>query len=234
VPINDLQWEGVYNARDLGGLPAAAGQRTRPGALVRSEAPDGLTEAGWAALRSHGIRTIVDLREPDERGPYGSGDLDVVPVPLDDLADLGFWSDWATGEDCTPLYYRDFLDRRPHRCAAAVAAVARARPGGVLVHCGGGRDRTGLVSLVLLRLLGVPEDEIVADYLDSYRRMTALWAALGRPDDGPLIHDLLAERGTTPEAALRAALEGLDAEAVLRAGGLTDADLEALRNRLLE
>ena len=230
----DLEWEGAYNARDLGGLPAAGGRRIRPGAVARSEAPDGFTAAGWVALKEHGIRTIVDLREPDERRLLeAAGDLDVVHVPLDDLGDTAFWADWRDGADATPLYYRAFLERRPERCAAALAAVARARPGGVLVHCAGGRDRTGLVTMVLLRLAGVPEDEIVADYLHSYPRLTPLWAARGETDDGPLIHALLAERGTTPEAAMRTALDGLDADAVLRAGGLTDADLDALRRRIL-
>jgi len=230
-----LEWEGAFNARDLGGLLAPGGRRIRHGAVVRSEAPDRFTAAGWVALRSHGIRTILDLREPDERRvPDAAGDLDVVHVPLDDLGDTAFWADWGDGVDCTPLYYRDFVERKPDRCAAAVLVVARARPGGVLVHCGAGRDRTGLVTMLLLRLVGVSDDEIVSDYVRSYARMAPLWAALGERDHAPLIRKLLADRGTTPEAAMRAALDGLDAVAVLRAGGLTDADLEMLRNRMLE
>ena len=116
----------------------------------------GLTPAGWAALRGH---TIVDLRNDDERqGPAapGAAGLAVVHVPLDDLADSAFWRRvWDEGLDGTPLYYRPFLERKPERCAAAVAAVADARPGGVLVHCTVGRDRAGLVTLLLLALAGV-------------------------------------------------------------------------------
>jgi len=64
-----LDWEGCLNVRDLGGLPAAGGRVTRWGAVVRSGDPARLTPAGWAALRGHGIRTIVDLRNDDERDP---------------------------------------------------------------------------------------------------------------------------------------------------------------------
>ena len=64
----DVDWEGCLNARDLGGLPAAGGRRTRWGAVVRADAPDHLTAAGWAAVRAHGVRTVVDLRNEDELG----------------------------------------------------------------------------------------------------------------------------------------------------------------------
>ena len=78
-----------------------------------------------------------------------------VHVPMDDVDDTRFWREmWDGGLDGTPLYYRPFLERKPERCVAAVAAVADAPPGGVLVHCGIGRDRTGLVALLLLALVG--------------------------------------------------------------------------------
>jgi hypothetical protein len=127
--------------------------------LIRSDSPAGLTPAGWAALWGHGIRTIVDLRNDDERqdpAAPGAAGMAVVHVPLDDLADSAFWRRvWDEGLDGTPLYYRPFLERKPERCAAAVAAVADAGPGGVLVHCTVGRDRAGLVTLLLV-LGGAP------------------------------------------------------------------------------
>jgi hypothetical protein len=66
VELNDreLSWDGCVNVRDLGGL----GQ-VRPGAVVRMEQPRRLTEAGWAAAWAYGVRTVVDLRDPDEREP---------------------------------------------------------------------------------------------------------------------------------------------------------------------
>ncbi|HEY1700925.1 MAG TPA: tyrosine-protein phosphatase [Trebonia sp.] len=54
----ELPWDGCVNARDLGGL----GQ-VRPGAVVRMEAPRGLTGAGWAAAWEYGVRTVLDLRD---------------------------------------------------------------------------------------------------------------------------------------------------------------------------
>jgi protein-tyrosine phosphatase len=231
----ELSWDGCFNVRDLGGLPTTDGRVTRWGAVVRSEQLDLLSPAGWAALREHGIRTIVDLRNDDERGAAAPPEgLTTVHVPLDDSEDRAFWQHMLDDElDCSPLYYRHFIDRKPQRCAAAVAAVARAEPGGVLVHCAIGRDRTGLVTLLLLALAGVAPEDIAADYLLSAARLPPLFAALGLPDQGPRIDEILARKGTSVGEAVAATLASLDLEAALRAGGLTDDDLAAVRDRLL-
>src|SRR6266508_1058308 len=61
-----LAWEGVLNARDLGGYPTAGGRETCWGAVVRSGSLTGLTPAGCEALISYQVRAVVDLRLPDE------------------------------------------------------------------------------------------------------------------------------------------------------------------------
>src|SRR3954453_6322916 len=147
-----LDWEGSFNARDLGGLRTTDGRLTRTGAVVRSAHLDRLTGRGWAALRDHGVRTVLDMRNDEERDAWREPPVTgiaTVHVPIDDVADEEFWKRmWDRELDGTPLYYRPFLERKADRAAAAVEAVARAAPGGVLVHCGGGRDRAGLVSLL--------------------------------------------------------------------------------------
>ena len=64
--LRSLAWEGLFNARDLGGLPTADGGQIRWGALVRSDLLPRLTPAGQAALLEHGVSTLVDVRFPDE------------------------------------------------------------------------------------------------------------------------------------------------------------------------
>ena len=230
----NLDWEGCFNARDLGGLHTVDGGETLRGAVVRSESLDLLTPAGWAALRAYGIRTIVDLRNDHELVGETPGGLTRVHVPLDDLADEKFWAVTRENDlDGSPLYYRPFLERKPERCAAAVAAVARARPGGVLVHCVGGRDRTGLVVLLLLALAGVEPEEIVADYELSNLRLPACWAARGEEDQRPIIDEILTRKQTSARALLLDLLEWLDAEAYVRSAGLGEAAVAAVRSRLL-
>jgi protein-tyrosine phosphatase len=233
----ELRLEGCFNARDLGGLPAAGGC-IRRGALVRADAPDGLTAAGWRALVGHGVRTLIDLRNDGELAPDRAlrpADLTTVRVPLDDEADRVLWERvWAEELDGSPLYYGPFLDAKPERCAAAVRAVAGAAPGGVLVHCVGGRDRTGLVVLLLLALAGVPAEAIAADYELSNLHLPARWAALGEEDQRAEIARILTDRGTSARELLLDIVAGLDAHAYLRGAGLSEAELDGLRKRLVE
>jgi protein-tyrosine phosphatase len=216
-PQRALAWDGCSNVRDLGGLRTEGGRETAWRAVVRSDSPDRLTAAGWEALAAYGIRTIVDLRNEDELGGEPAG-VDYVHLPLDGVEDAEFWAEWGSGPQFgTPLYYRPHLERFPERNAAAVRAIARAQPGGVLFHCVGGRDRTGQVAMLLLALAGVAPEEIAADY-----RMSG-------NDEGD---EFLAGRGTSSTEVILETLDGLDVETYLRASGVNDADLAEIRRRL--
>lgn len=252
----EVAWEGFFNARDLGGLPTRDGRVTRRGAFIRSADLRFVTEAGWRSAYDAGVRTVVDLRNDDEVHPHAGPGLtalggsaffaaadpiaavppgiDTVHLPLDGVEDVAFWR-YLNAErlNGTPLYFRPFLERKPERCAAAVAAVAHARPGGVIFHCGGGRDRTGLLALLLLALVGVEPEVIAADYEQSVEPRRALLAVLGHDDDVAGYHQALADKGTTARAVVLATLEGFDAETYLWSAGLSAEEVGRIRSRLL-
>ena len=218
-----ITWDGCVNVRDLGGIGTRG--RIRHGAIVRGDALDRLTGTGWAALEAHGVRTVIDLRNDDEVGadlaPRPPG-LTTLPLPLDGVEDTEFWKDWhGRPEFGTPLYYRPFLDHFPERTAAVFTAIARAEPGGIAVHCGIGRDRTGLIAILLLALAGADPDEIAADYALSEARVP-----FGQ------VGTFYEDRGITPAAVIADLLAGLDVAAYLRAAGVSEDDLEAVRARL--
>jgi protein-tyrosine phosphatase len=193
--------------------------------------------------REAGVRTIIgqqlttlagSAQFPAPAAAQPSAWATRVEVALDDIADTRFWQ-FLNRErlNGTPLYFRPFLDRKAERCAAAVTALAAASSGGVIFHCGAGRDRTGLVTLLLLALVGVEPDAIARDYEQSTEHLKALFTAMGQQDQGPSIEAALAERGTTAREAILATLDGFDAENYLLTAGVSPASLATVRHRLL-
>jgi len=229
-------WDDCHNVRDLGGLPTTEGRRTRWGAVVRSDSRERLTAAGWVALRAHGVRTIVDLRDPAEydRSAALPSSIDLVRAPVLDLGDGEFWGEgrWQ-GAGQSADFFLAALRRWPSRFAKAVRAVARARPGGVLIHCQAGRDRTGIVAAAILTLAGVSDEAIVADYAASATSLGPLyeqWAA-DAMDTSERQRILAANR--SDERELRRVLTELDLSRHIVDGGLSAADVRRLRARLV-
>ena len=140
------------------------GRETRWHAIVRADNLASLTEAGRAALVAYGVRSIIDLRRPHEveqspnpfahGGPHGIayanisfGDPAVAPPTGGSLADR----------------YQRSLVLFTHRVATIMRAIAHAPEGGVVLHCNGGKDRTGMIAALLLELVGVARATIAAD-----------------------------------------------------------------------
>jgi protein-tyrosine phosphatase len=231
----DLDWPGCRNARDVGGLPTADGRTIRAGVLIRSESLQYLTPDGVDAVRRSGVRRILDLR--------GDGEVAAAPTPFTGtpLAVRQPLQDPADPEHGQPTIVAActwMLDRRPELFAAAVKAIADEPDGAVVVHCHGGKDRTGMVVALALSIAGVPEDEIVADYFLTQERLAPwLETQLADEPDSALHPEMIEFRDTRAES-LVAILRHLDEkyggpEAYLRHGGLTSADLAKLRTRLV-
>lgn len=218
--------DGLANARDLGGLEREDGSLTPAGAFIRAEVLDRLSDSGWAALRDYGVRTVIDLRRPEEA--TGSAPEDIVLVHVDlDGDERSFWAPLETdGRWGTPLYYAAHLRELPHRLAQVVAAIASAPEGAILFHCGAGWDRTGLVAAVLLKAIGTTEDAAVDDYLVSFANADAMTALHGRSFDVEERHRVLAAFGHTPDSAFRELYRQLDLDKWFRHAGV---DEEAAR-----
>jgi protein-tyrosine phosphatase len=245
----DLVWDGCLNVRELGGLPTHDGGETRPGAVVRADSVRQLSDEGWAALVEHGIRTVVDLRGHDERAddPPAELPVEVVHVPFFEATDAE-WHAIAAELDAaaraapdaataTRDVYLIFLERFKPNVAAAVRAVAHAPEGGIVIHCVGGKDRTGLLSAFLLHLAGVDDAEIASDYALSEERLRPrheAWLAAAESDQE---RERLQRIAQTPAASMAGVFSELErrhggVEAYLREAGVTDEELELVRARL--
>lgn len=226
-----LYVDGLVNARDLGGLRRLDGTTTPRAVFYRSENVDGITLAGWEQIYRAGIRTIVDLRDPNERASDRNERpswIHTVTVELNGFDDE-FWRDYLpNGLARTALYFLPHLEAMPNRAVSALSAIVSAPPGGVLFHCVRGRDRTGMISLLLLLAVNTDPEEIVDDYLETVRRgdLRAAWSY--ENNEEAAIEAFCQSLGTSTENAFRAALEAIDLRRVLSEADVGPVVQEAL------
>jgi protein-tyrosine phosphatase len=181
--MRDLGWEGYFNARDLGGLPTPLSPTglTLFHRVARGPRREMLTDNGWTHAKEWGLSSVVDLRCEHEVGSR-VGDPQVADNSLSSLvltnAPTEDQDDPEFREVCfpildTPEYWSHNWRILPHLVRDALATIARAYPG-VLVHCSAGRDRTGMVSALLLGNAGVPPNVVADDYAQSVREMARI------------------------------------------------------------
>jgi protein-tyrosine phosphatase len=241
----DLVWDGLLNVRDLGGHPTEDGGETRFGEIVRADTVRRLSDEGWQALLDYGIRTIVDLRTDEERqaDPPAELPVTVVHVPFVEEDETAFKEveeagskapDYATA---TRDVYLVFLEHFRTNVAAAISAIADAPEGGVVVHCMGGKDRTGLTTAFLLRMSGVSIEDIAADYALSEERLRPRHDAWLAEAETEAERERLRRIAATPAQSMVGVLEELErrygsVEGYLCAGGAPEDIGERVRARL--
>lgn len=246
-PPRDLSWDGCLNVRDLGGHATEDGRTTRFGAVVRADSRGRLTDAGWEALLAYGVSRIVDLRLEQEvaADPPCALPLEVVHVSLADALVEHEWREIDEAAAAAPdlvgavaVVYGAVLERCRSRLAAALEAVAEAPPGAVVVHCVGGKDRTGLVSALLLRLCRVPVGSIDADYAATeanLREHHAAWitSAPDEPERARRVRIAASPAGTMVRVLGALERRHGSVDSYLAEAGVDDRTRRRLRGRLL-
>jgi len=245
----DLVWDGCLNVRDLGGLETAGGGRTRYGAVVRADDVHQLSDEGWRALVDHGIRTVLDLRGDHERedDPPAELPVEVVHVPFMEASEAE-WEEIAEEIEAAAVaapdvasstrdVYLIFLERFKTNVAAAVRVLAHAPEGGIVIHCVGGKDRTGLLVAFLLHLAGVDDREVAADYALSEERLLSRHQAWFEAAESDEELARLQRIARTPAASMEGVFAELErryggVEGYLRAAGVSDEGLALVRARL--
>jgi protein-tyrosine phosphatase len=177
-----IDLEGCLNFRDLGGYPTSDGRRLAWRRIYRSDGLHQLTAPDVARLRDDlGLTDLIDLRstaelELDGRGPLEDEPMAFHHVPLfDGDRPSTFSPDMRRRMEEMSLADRYFglAEMAKEPIARVVRLIADAK-GGAVYHCAAGKDRTGVVSAILLSTLGVPEDLIVADYALSQQNLDAI------------------------------------------------------------
>ncbi|GLI27246.1 protein-tyrosine-phosphatase [Agromyces rhizosphaerae] len=236
--MRDLLWDGYVNCRDLGDLPTPASSTgyTARHRVARGPRRERLTARGWDQARMWGLRTVVDLRAECEVGPRdGDPSVDetvvsatVLRTPTEDQSDPEFMRRCLPILD-SPEYWEHNWELQPELVGAAISAIASSGPG-TLIHCSAGRDRTGMVSALLLGNAEVAPEAVVDDYAASVHAMASTPSHAAQPMSGwtgARIAGWVQERAPIVHAT------AADAPAILARLGVDPDTRESLRHLLL-
>jgi protein-tyrosine phosphatase len=236
--IRHIEFARLYNFRDVGGYRTDGGMEVRWRRLYRSSSLHMLADDDLDRFRALGVRTVIDLRHPSEvayrgRAPQGPN---YHNLPVEHRR-------WDTVRDYHPDagVARFFADRYlevsqdGHReLRSALEVIAEAENAPMVVHCAAGKDRTGLLVALVLRLLGVSEEDVVADYaLTGLARpqMIAYWE---KEHPGEPLQ--WAGFGEAPADAMRLFLDELGPvrDYCVRTLGVNEKVISALKHHLLK
>lgn len=191
---------------------------------------DGRKENCWQSISAVDLRSPAEVAEaphPFAHHEPGMPALTYRHVPFIDPTDLTVDRALSTVMPLPDLY-RLFLVHCPTQIGTILQTIARAEPGGVLVHCTAGKDRTGLVAAFALALAGVADEQIVADYALSDQYLQRFYAErLASVTHDPQLHARLVSRLTAAPEVMQRTLAFLRTQYGSLAGYLTHTGLSA-------
>lgn len=159
---------GTRNTRELGGYRTRSGLVLKTHSILRSDALHNITREDARRLSEYGVRCVIDLRFPDEieRFPDRIDFFDpAVRYEAYSLQDPVKRTKYT--EEFPPSMWEMYcwmLDESQAEFRAIFETIAAFPDHCVLFHCTGGKDRTGMVAMLLLLLAGVDEETVIADY----------------------------------------------------------------------
>ncbi len=253
-----LNFEGIANFRDLGGYPTADGRQVKWGVLYRTGTLTDASNADLKGLAQLKLNTLIDFRSSVEKqeepnhlpDPIG---FSVVEIPtLDDgnqaiVGEIMERIETGNFEEFDPDQLmleanRQFATTFTPQFRQYIHTVLDADGAPIAWHCSAGKDRAGFAAAILLRILGVPQDLVIQDYMASKqhtldaRRSQLMVLRLFK---GKEAADKLAILMGVEEAWLNAAFEEIDIswgsfDNYVRQGlDLDEADVAQLKAQLL-
>ena len=227
--------DNIINCRDLGGYVCNAGV-TAFGKALRAGVLRAPSDKDLENLRSVGIKTVIDLRGIEEAQDMPSffkdnPEFDYYHVTLLEANPAMAKSDMSMVE----MYEHSLSDYNEN--FAKVLRIIASLDAPFMFHCFCGKDRTGMLSALLLSAAGVCKEDIIADYEVSYTYIKPFIEREIRNESG-LIWDGAYERFYSLGQNMSQILDFIDekyggAIGYFKKIGLTDAEIDALRTKLL-
>jgi protein-tyrosine phosphatase len=233
----------IFNFRDLGGYRTDDGRTVRWQRLYRSDDLSRLQTQDAQRFAELGIRTVIDLRRPleiEEEGripalcefDYHHIQLRYPPWPPADFADT------AQRVAYVAQRYREMREEAGRDIGQVLRLIADAQAAPLVFHCLAGKDRTGVVAALALSLLGVPDEDVAADYALSESAEARSWSFINRYRPA-LVDSRWMHITVSPAQAMLDFLGEIrdkygSVTAFAASVGVTDQHLESMRAHLLD
>lgn len=198
-----LPLQGAWNVRTFGGLQGSNGPIPAT-AFVRTADLSRLTAADRDTLAAAGVKLDIDLRTGDEEQQShdvlaDDARFDYQRISLMGTEKMDLGKMMTSFPDTLGEAYVQWLGSNPTPFRQVFQRIAAQRDGAVLFHCTAGKDRTGIISAILLDLAGVPRQDIVHDYALSAHYLE------GQPKDSAMNVQMMALIKQHPEIARKMA-----------------------------
>ncbi|MBR2550547.1 MAG: tyrosine-protein phosphatase [Clostridiales bacterium] len=231
----------LINCRELGGMPLAGGKTFRKGIFLRSGSPEWLNDEQIREVKDYGVKAVIDLRGIEEfkgtGNPFAEDpDVKFYNIPLlngdpnnDDDKTLEFITTHTLGD-----YYVIIGEEMGDRLAEIMRVLLNT-DGLILFHCAHGKDRTGVVAAILYLLSGASREDIITNYAISYEYLKDFLDPFMRKMPENIRHILRsdAHNMVTFLDYIDSKWNG-DISNLLLANGLTEGEIEALREKCIE
>jgi hypothetical protein len=239
-----IAFSTVFNFRDLGGLSTADGRKVKRGKVFRSDNLGRLQERDKDTFAALGIRRVIDLRRVGEVASLGRIPEWTRVAWHHHHLEHEMWDHSTYTEEIGVARwladrYRDLLESGAADIARVITLLSDVDEGPTVVHCVAGKDRTGLVSAMVLALLEVPDDEIANDYALTELSEPAYTAWMRSADPAEAAKAQPPFYTQTPADAMRLTMAELrdrhgTPRDYLLSSGMNAQTLQQLRARLIE
>lgn len=234
-----MNFDGLLNARELGGMPLTNGGEFKKRVAIRADSPSDLTPSQAHAIRDYGVTLVIDLRSEAEVMHWGNAFIDCEGVCFRNVP--LFLGDPDAKDDPTMNLLKtktlgDFYILVLEELASRVIDVLRLilnNKGITMYHCAHGKDRTGLISAILYLLAGASRENIIKNYAISYEYMR------------PILDPLIANREECLKHTLRSDASNMELflsyidetyggsiENYLTKNGMTSEEISALKSKI--
>lgn len=158
-----IKLKNIKNMRDLGNYPTKSGGYTKNGTFYRSDLPKNMDDEEIEKILKLNISTVIDFRTEEE--------VNRKPNSLN-IKNIDYYNVSLLGDRCPefekdiPIGYMNILSNN-ETMRKTFKIILNAK-GSVLFNCTAGKDRTGVVAMLLLKLADVYDEDILVDYQISY------------------------------------------------------------------